>query len=742
MMEPYRCVHCQQPVTGRVMANGMARLTICRECGPEGFLCRPGCIHWTDTEKRLYVASEMPWIGQLSQKAFQLKEEGMTTETVTETVPVAQATVEMVEVALDRIIPNPWQPRLTNDPEHIENLMKDIEAVGLLQEPMARKSDNYYQLAFGHCRVDALRGLQEQEKWGSTVTVKVAPLTDQQMAYIALSENSARKDVTPIEQITAWAKALREIPDVTIQGLADKVGIDRGVMSRYLTILELPKEVLELVDSGEMSLRAARELLVLRNDDHCHEDQILMVLQDCSGKSTSLYYQTDKPSDYRIKTVRKAIRGLAQGRPAYGDVKGIYENDRKWRPLEKGTNRHVSFDVAEFKKAHPHCVHVLPEGDESGGMEWTCEVKEWAKWSTRATREANKAAESPSAGGTGGGTFADSGRAPQRNPYEVQRDEEFVKLLKKDPMVKEQLGKRLRAVKYLSDFTDEDREALGTRIKRVNENNSIRLPLVAQPEATRPKQEYHADEPPMFDFSQCATCIQGAGWINYSYSGHGPILACTNRQLYDEKKQVGMALWTAWKERQIDLDYHADLAAINRLAVLRPGDARGIFSGLVSFAAQAKAIEPLDRRSSGVDYDERKAHDYYPAGAWEFADMAFLALPASPSSMKDVETWRRGFNDWLENIPEDFDWPKAAACLQVWFSRHVLGLGADLWPTVSVDTVTADDGGETGTAWKRGRFCASCKELAIPGESRCADCKAKRQAKARAEREAKTAQVA
>ena len=660
----------------------------------------------------------------------------MTTETVTETVPVASANIEMVEVALDRIIPNPWQPRLSNDPKHIEDLMKDIEAVGLLQEPMARKSDNYYQLAFGHCRVDALRGLQEQEKWGSTVKVKVAPLTDQQMAYIALSENSARKDVTPIEQITAWAKALREIDDVTIQGLADKVGIDRGVMSRYLTILELPKPVLELVDSGQMSLRAARELLVLRNDDHCHEDQILMVLQDCSGKSTYSYHESNKPADYRIKTVRKAIRGLAQGRPAYGDVKGIYENDRKWRPLEKGTIRHVSFDVTEFKKAHPHCIHVLPEGEESGGMEWTCEVKEWAKWSTRATREANKAAESGSAGGAGGGTFADSGRAPQRNPYEVQRDEEFVKLLKKDPMVKEQLGKRLRSVQSLSDFTDEDREALGTRIKRVNENNAIRLPLVAQPEATRPKQEYYADQPPMFDFSQCASCIQGAGWIDYSYSGHGPVLACTNRQLYEEKKAVGMAMWTNWKQQQADLDYHADLAAIDRLAILQPGDARGIFNGLVFFAAQAKAIEPLDRRVSAIDYDERKTLDYYPAGAREFAALAMLTLPASPSSMKDCETWRLGFNDWLDKIPEDFDWPRAAACLQVWFSRHVLGIGADLWPTVSVDTVTSDGDGESRTAQRRGKLCANCKELAIPGETRCADCKAKRREQARARREA------
>ena len=134
---------------------------------------------------------------------------------------------------------------------------------------------------------------------------------------------------------------------------------------------------------------------MLRNDDHCHEDQILMVLQDCSGKSTSAYYESNKPPDYRIKTIRKAIRGLAQGKPAYGDVKGIYENDRKWRPLGAPAPTGPSGSTrTSSRRSFPIAVHVLPEGEESGGTEWTCEVKAWARYSSRATREYNQAAQS------------------------------------------------------------------------------------------------------------------------------------------------------------------------------------------------------------------------------------------------------------------------------------------------------------------------------------------------------------
>lgn len=265
----------------------------------------------------------------------------------------------LVAVALDRIDPNPWQPRTNMDPQYISELAEDIYTVGLLHDPMVRPAGDgvRYQLAHGHSRVAAVRLLHESDRWGSSILVKVDNLSDDQMAYIALSENRARKNLTTIEEISAWAKAVRDIDAITIQSLADRVGIDRGVMSRYIDVLDLPKSVLELVDSGAMSLRAAREFLALRNTDHCHADHIELVLKDLSGQG----YQNNPP-DYRTKTVRKAIRGVATGRHAYGWVNGLEEASRTWRPLNpksKHHNRTISFDVEAFKAAFPDRKSVV-----------------------------------------------------------------------------------------------------------------------------------------------------------------------------------------------------------------------------------------------------------------------------------------------------------------------------------------------------------------------------------------------
>ena len=255
----------------------------------------------------------------------------------------------MKKVPLSKLLPNPWQPRKKVDGKYIEELANDIKAVGrLLQEPLTRPvGDGAYELAFGHSRIAALRLLHERKQWPATVTVKVAELSDEDMAYIALSENRVRKDLTALEELTAWSKALK-IDGVTIQSLADRVNVDRSTMSKNLSILKLPKNVLSHIADGRLKLRAARELLCLQTATHSHDDMIEAVLDDCAEKP-STEFNAGLQADYRTKTLRASIRALTRGGSHRRYSSGHSQQDRNWRPLFT-KNDGISFDVDEFKR--------------------------------------------------------------------------------------------------------------------------------------------------------------------------------------------------------------------------------------------------------------------------------------------------------------------------------------------------------------------------------------------------------
>ena len=354
-----------------------------------------------------------------------------TAQTTINQASTDEGTTHMKKVRLDQLNPNPWQPRTTVDDEYIEGLATDIKSVGrLLQEPLTRPAgEDAYQLAFGHSRIAALRLLHSRKEWPATVTVKVAELSDEEMAYIALSENRARKDLTALEELSAWSRAL-EIDGVTIQSLADRVGVDRSTMSKNLAILKLPRNVLAHIEDGRLKLRAARELLCLRTDTHSHDDMIEAVLKDC-GEDSSSYY-TGLPPDYRTKTVRASIRALARGVSHRGYSSGHREKDRNWRPLfEAGDGgRSISFNVDDFKWEFGDFIHTLPDGEDSGGLKWTCHVKEWAKWSARATREQTKAEAEAQASTNGTGTGAKTTK-PEPKP----KGSKWLQAVKKDPVV-------------------------------------------------------------------------------------------------------------------------------------------------------------------------------------------------------------------------------------------------------------------------------------------------------------------
>ena len=605
--------------------------------------------------------------------------------------------LQLLEVELDQIDANPWQPRTIMDPARLLELGMDILTMGLLQEPMARQVEGRYQLAFGHRRIAALRGLHADELWGTTVTLKIQELTDEQMAFIALSENRAREDLTPAEEISAWAKVLREIPGVTIQSLADAVGVDRTTMSKNLSILNLPSAVLALVHDGKMSLRSAREFLCLRNDDHCHEDMIALVLLDLGRGEYG--ERTGALPDYRLKTVRRSIRGLAGGQPAHGGAHGFYDAQRAWRPLQPtsgpGGRGAISFDTEAFKTEHPGQVHVLPEGEDSGGTEWTCAVKQWGSWSARATREASRSgsAEGPATPPSG----ASSSATPQAD------SEDWWKAVKKDPVVKEVAGKRLRAMKSAKDLTEEDVALLGTRVERPK-GETINLPQEAQPKGIELPEGARVASIPFFDYSQCASCTNGASWIFPSQwdNPRTPRLVCVNKQEWTDKRSVAMQQWVSWKDTQVRLDYQADALAISRLSLTDPQDAAVLVWAMLSWFRNSKPVAPME--GNGRDWAERTRHNYWPAGAVDFAALTGLDLPDPTGDWRSEPRWRGDIDEWLESTTKasgDFSWTLALACLQVWQARVVMGIGADIWGAVA--TATGENASPLpGAAWEPG----------------------------------------
>ena len=293
-----------------------------------------------------------------------------------------------VRVKGDQLQVNPWQPRGSLDPAHVKDLAASIKEVGLLQTPVVRKVEKKFQIAFGHYRIEAIKLLIKERKWDGDIPVEILDISDHKMALFALTENRKRKDISPIEEYQAWAKALK-IKGMEIEALAKSLGLDRSTVVNNLRVLELPSVVLDRVVAGDMTARTAREFLVLQNEHHCHLDIMERIVK---GVQATAYRSTP---DWRVGNARRLIRGAV-----------VFGFEKEWRPVATkendtgsygyggGAGREPAFDAAAFIKLFPPFIHNLPrrEGDKSRA--WTCNVKEWRRWQTAATREGNKEADS------------------------------------------------------------------------------------------------------------------------------------------------------------------------------------------------------------------------------------------------------------------------------------------------------------------------------------------------------------
>jgi len=169
---------------------------------------------------------------------------------------------ELRELPVGLIKPNPNQPRKTFDPELLTGLASSIETSGVVQPLLVRPlHDGSYELIAGERRWRAARqaGLEK-------VPAVVRDPEEAERLQAALIENMVREDLNPVDEARACA-ALVEDLGLSKEELAKRVGRSRPAVSNLIRLLDLPDEVLKLLESGELSEGHGRALLSADGND-------------------------------------------------------------------------------------------------------------------------------------------------------------------------------------------------------------------------------------------------------------------------------------------------------------------------------------------------------------------------------------------------------------------------------------------------------------------------------------------
>lgn len=168
----------------------------------------------------------------------------------------------VVDIELDKIRPNPYQPRRKFDQSALEDLAASIKKSGVFQPIILRQPDKNlerYELIAGERRVRA-----SQLAGKKTIPAIVRNLGDDQMMEVAVLENLQREDLTPMEEAQAY-RTLMDKLSLTQAELAKRLGKSRPYIANYLRLTTLPQPIQELLSNKQLSMGQARTIMGLKD---------------------------------------------------------------------------------------------------------------------------------------------------------------------------------------------------------------------------------------------------------------------------------------------------------------------------------------------------------------------------------------------------------------------------------------------------------------------------------------------
>jgi ParB family transcriptional regulator, chromosome partitioning protein len=228
-------------------------------------------------------------------------------------------------VPLDRLTPDPDQPRKTFSDEEIDRLADSLRSRGMLQPIRARWDADLarWVIVAGERRFRAAR----RAGWAEVPCITVdAPLSPTEILTDQLLENLLREDLAPLEQGAAF-KSLMDANGWSARRLAEELHISHQSVIRAVGLLELPEEVRERIESGELSARAAAEIATLEQPEDqkavadlavsgsLKRDEVAEVVKARKTGQGGVPRGTSR-AEFRLDGGRKVtIAGLADDRP-------------------------------------------------------------------------------------------------------------------------------------------------------------------------------------------------------------------------------------------------------------------------------------------------------------------------------------------------------------------------------------------------------------------------------------------
>ncbi len=212
---------------------------------------------------------------------------------------------EVIDLYLDDIIPNRFQPREVFNEPALRELSDSIKSHGVIQPIIVRKIGDKYEIIAGERRykASAMAGLTK-------IPAIIRNLDDKETSKVALLENLQRKDLTPIEEARTYQKIL-ELDSMTQEELGRNMGKSQASIANKMRLLSLPDEVQEALLRDQISERHARSLLNLDNS----EEQIATLHRIINNRMTV------RELDHEIKV----LKGIVE-EPQVEEVKPIDNN--------------------------------------------------------------------------------------------------------------------------------------------------------------------------------------------------------------------------------------------------------------------------------------------------------------------------------------------------------------------------------------------------------------------------------